>query len=227
MASSKSASAANRRSIKARRCWCWFFSLHSKVVPEPFRSASSAQLLATVGRDLNACEAATVMYPATNAPGTPLNLFTWAEKSAGTLVTWQKILAAMALDAPPPVAIDTNFACETARGEVVAGSNLTAFARAGAHARQYWFAFNSQQHRREHAQVHPATGQIADLHPAGLFKRGQRVRSQFLPVHSGYVGGWPGALLIRPSGLSLVLFFISGIVTWWRGGRLRRSKGTR
>lgn len=167
-----------------------------------------------------------VVLLAIASTGTALNLFTWTESSAGSLVTAHNMQAGMALAQPIATAIDIDTAFSSARGEVVPGSALAAFSPAGAHARYHWFAFNSPQMRRVDVLVDPLDGAIVGVHPAGLMRGGEGLRSWLFPVHSGYLFGAPGGLLFAVCGLTLVLFLLSGIVMWWRGRRPQRRSAT-
>ncbi len=186
------------------------------------RKARPRGALARLHRSCGIVAGAILLCIATT--GTALNLYTWAESSNGTLVTSYNMRSAMVRDEPVAINVDLDTAYGTALGEVAKGSNLAAFAPAGAHARYHWFAFNSPRMRRVDILIDPLDGSVAGVKPAGLMERSSGLRSWLFPVHSGYILGPLGGFLFALTGLSLIGFFVSGVVIWQSGRRVRRGK---
>ncbi len=154
-----------------------------------------------------------------SSTGTALNLFTWYEKSTAASVTTLNMKAAMAAGhqghAAPAVDIDQALAAATAK---IGRQHLTAFAPAGSHARDHWFAFTDPQLKRTDVLVSASSGAIVGVYPSGT-TQGGGIRQWLFPIHSGYIIGPVGSIIMTAMGLSLVFWFISGIVIWRRGAR--------
>lgn len=158
--------------------------------------------------------------------GTALNLSTWAEKANGNSVTKSNMDAAMAAGhashAVPKVGVDEAYRIALTR---VGPQHLAAFSPAGGHARHHWFAFNSRQLARTDVLVSGADGSIVGVYPAGVLTGGSGVRQWLFPVHSGYVIGPVGGAIMTVLGLSLSVWFATGIIIWRRARPRRRSAG--
>ncbi|MDX1481853.1 MAG: PepSY-associated TM helix domain-containing protein [Woeseiaceae bacterium] len=156
--------------------------------------------------------------------GVTLNLLTWQERSAGNSVVAANMRAAMREPPPAEGVIGLERAWQTAI-DTVGRQRLAAFSDAGSHAAQYWFAFTDGQLRRTDVLIDPVTGD-ATVYPSGLLRGGDGLRGWLYPVHTGYVFGWPGGLVMTLIGCSLIFWAISGTILWGRSVRSRRSGST-
>lgn len=153
--------------------------------------------------------------------GIAMNLATWQERNTGTSVVASNMRAGMR---NPPTGIpqvSLASAWGIATGQVV-DQRLAAFSDLGVHAAQYWFAFTDAQLRRTDVLVNPQSG-VARVYPAGLLTNVSGVRTWLYSVHTGYVFGAFGGVVMTLIGCALMFWPISGFVMWRRRTRTAAS----
>ncbi len=143
--------------------------------------------------------------------GLILNLTIWQEKENGRSVVSTNMLAAMRGGAPEQIDIDLTTAYMIA-SRVVGDQHLAAFSNAGEHAAQYWFAFTDARLRRTDVLIDPNTAE-ASIYASGVYEA-SRLRGWLYPVHTGYVLGRTGGLIMTVIGLSLSFWLLSGFMQW-------------
>ena len=156
--------------------------------------------------------------------GTAMNLFNWYEKESGVLVTATNMREAMMLEEVPPIKVDLAEASQIAL-RASGAERFGAFAAAGPHARQHWFAMTTPQLRRIDVLVDPQTG-AATIKNTGLMEGGDGIRNWLYPLHTLYVVGELGGIIATICGIALLFWGVSGFLIWRRGRRLRKSQAT-
>lgn len=150
--------------------------------------------------------------------GVTLNLVTWQEKQSGVSVVSSNMRAGMA-GGPPAGDVIGLAAAWDAAVEAIGPQRLAAFSNIGPHAAQYWFAFTDAQLRRTDVLVEPVTG-AASVYRAGILVGGEGLRSWLLSLHTGYIIGRTGGLVMTIVGCSLVFWAVSGFMIWRRRVRV-------
>ena len=67
------------------------------------------------------------------------------------------------------------------------------------------------------------SGALLDASVPGSGTLGDLILQLQYPLHSGYIAGLPGRLLIAASGLLVTLLSLTGMVIWWKKRRARRG----
>jgi uncharacterized iron-regulated membrane protein len=167
-----------------------------------------------------------VLVLAVASTGTALNLFIAAEKASKVSVTaWnmsQAHTGHAAHGAVPRVDIDT--AAQIALAALGRPASVGAFSPVGAHARYYWFAFSDEKLARTDVLVDPDDGHVVGIYPSGVREGGGGVRQWLFPIHSGYIVGPIGGIVMALLGLFPLVWLVTGIMTWRRGRRPNRAR---
>ena len=155
------------------------------------------------------------------ATGTALNLYTWAEVESGRSAL-KNNMDGVGGDhehaghaAPLVTASDVDKAYALARSRV-GDWHLAAFAPAGAHARDHWFAFMNARLQRVDVLVDAQSSDIVGTYLTGLTAGGEGLRAWLFPVHSGFIVGPVGGVLYSIIGLSVSLWVVTGFIMWRR-----------
>ncbi|MFK7955581.1 MAG: PepSY-associated TM helix domain-containing protein [Lysobacterales bacterium] len=146
--------------------------------------------------------------------GVWLNLATWKERNEGQSVVAANMRAGMRQGHRESVEVGLSDAWKIA-SQKFSNQRLAAFSDVGPHAAQYWFAFTDSQLRRTDILVNPASGEVA-TYPSGLIDEGTGVRSWLYSIHTGFVLGATGGIVMTIVGGSLLYWPISGFVMWRR-----------
>ena len=156
--------------------------------------------------------------------GIALNLVTWVEKDTDNSVTRLNMRAVMEnMDNTGVRSVTLDQTYGFAR-EQIGRQHPIAFSPAGPHAAYDWFAFVDRQLKRTDVLVNPRSGEVEGIYPSGVLRGGDGVRGWLFPVHSGYIIGPAGGLIMTIMGLSLTFWFVSGLIMWRRNRSRKRSK---
>lgn len=151
--------------------------------------------------------------------GVAMNLANWQERSAGTSVVASNMLAGMREGPSKNIEVTLGEAWDIATQEIP-DQRLAAFSGVGTHAAQYWFAFTDSRLRRTDVLVHPGSGE-ASVFPSGLINNSSGLRGWLYSIHTGYIFGELGGIVMTAIGCLLLFWPISGLLMWRR--RLRGS----
>ena len=146
--------------------------------------------------------------------GVAMNLATWKERNDGASVVASNMRAGMRTPTPLSSAVSLSDAWNIAT-KLVPEQRLAAFSDVGSHAGQYWFAFTDSRLKRTDVLVHPETGEPT-VYPSGLIEGGTGLRGWLYSVHTGYVFGESGGILMTVIGCLLLFWPISGLMMWRR-----------
>jgi len=71
--------------------------------------------------------------------------------------------------------------------------------------------------------IDPQSGAILGAYDAAAGPLPNRILDAAFPLHNGEVAGLTGRILMILAGLSLPMFYVTGVLAWWRSRQRRRS----